>query len=261
MFWIGKRDSNNSWSRWIVLSVVVLFGQSVWLYALSAPSWPQGMQNPAPIATWTWIAADLVKPDAHVSNVPSYRSPSLIALPNMDGFSRTLLMESVSVEPPLEPPPDLSLRLKKPVQRQDSGTAIKQLSRIYAAPGIARETVLHARDRKGEPPYDPKRSLHMTWRIRSVRALESIPPAEEGLLNAPPWHAEVSLYVDANGLVRQAFLERRTSSDKLDSVLLRMVHTWRWETGTSPETLRVRLSNVAPAPSLFSENNNESRTY
>lgn len=243
--------------RWPLLCLLALAGQSVWLFALSAPQWPDPAVRSTSAPSWKWIA-DGDPARATISEWLQVASPALVALPNPAGFSRALAEHVLAVSPPLGHPPDIPYTL----ERLHRGAS--QSPAVYRPPGPAVE------DRAADLPLrrtmQAESGLHpvdipghkvpfmLRWIVESTRPMDEVVwPINGPLHTATPWHAELVLVVDDSGLLRHVLLERGTGVEEINDILLRRIHTWRWAPGESEETLRLHLSYVGRSSSFREE--------
>lgn len=222
---------SNRWvSRFFTLAaaVIVLMVNGVWLIAaisVPMPSHPEANRWNRPAVSYL-ATDDGTGRRSEAATTLLTRSPVLLALPTPVGYSGPLL-EKASLEklPAFNDKPSEFLRtLAEPFQVGPYGKSFRSLEvmvgrpRPQAVPTPDRSPGALGRDTPSSVP--PLAAYWLDAPSVSARAL-SIPGAE----TAAPWEAQVFLYVNDEGRVEKAFLERPTAQPSINSALLHAVRS------------------------------------
>ncbi len=191
------------------------------------------------------------------SNYLTTWSPTLFALPDTMGFSRTVIFTDIAVRPPVDRPPTELLTLdrvplsgqERPViplpdwaqvqgHRQDLALALPAPERVWREP-----------DRLPDPLPRVEQ-----WVAGADRPVEDASfPSGSGMWGDRPWRAEAVLHVNAEGSVVQVMLATKPDEPDVTQPLLRALYAWRWAPVRADHRTRVWIAYPGAAGRLALE--------
>lgn len=245
-----KREAERSMSErnpwnWILACVLAIASHLLWFFWLDT-SWSLPRGNTGFTAPqWTMVPLSGDTATQPLADMLGVWSPATFALPTSLGFSRSLLTEEIRLRPPLQSPSDIAMVLDREQLTRDAEPVVALPEWEYMRVKLDAEPLrVPVPSAVGD---DERTLLPPAPRVEYMEGVDARPAEhmllpEDGHLWGPtPWSAELTLHIDAWGVVTRVVVAQRVPDDSINHELIRAVYRWRWAPADREDTARVRI--------------------